>query len=160
MLHISRDPGLEHYSFFSWKLMEASMEAWKLPRKRWKLLWKPWKLPWKLPRFHGSDGNFRRSVGASIETFALPSPWKLPRKFPVEASVEVSMKISKVMFCRVCGFRVRVWESYKTSRSFGYGYGCVTELTEVPGGYKKCCTRTPGIVARGVQSLQIFRVRV
>ena len=39
----------------------------------------------------------------------------------------------KVMFCRVCGFRVRVWESYRTSRSFGYGYGSVTELTEVPG---------------------------
>ena len=42
-------------------------------------------------------------------------------------------QLSKVMFCRVCGFRVRVWESYRTSRSFGYGYGCVTELTEVPG---------------------------
>ena len=27
-----------------------------------------------------------------------------------------------------------------------------TELTEVPGGYKRCCTRTPGIVARGVQN--------
>ena len=39
----------------------------------------------------------------------------------------------KVMFCRVCGFRVRVWESYRTSRSFGYGYGSLTELTEVPG---------------------------
>ena len=37
------------------------------------------------------------------------------------------------MFCRICGFRVRVWESYRTSRSFGYGYGSVTELTEVPG---------------------------
>ena len=23
-----------------------------------------------------------------------------------------------------------------------------TELTQVPGGYKKCCTRTPGIVAQ------------
>ena len=39
---------------------------------------------------------------------------------------------SKVMFCRVCGFRVKVWESYRTSRSFGYGYGSVTELAEVP----------------------------
>ena len=37
------------------------------------------------------------------------------------------------MFCRVCGFRVRVWESYGTSRCFGYGYGRVTELTKVPG---------------------------
>ena len=35
-----------------------------------------------------------------------------------------------------------------------------TELTEVPGGYKKCCTRTPGIVERGVQNSQKFRVRV
>ena len=25
-----------------------------------------------------------------------------------------------------------------------------TELTEVPGGYERCFTRTPGIVARGV----------
>ena len=30
--------------------------------------------------------------------------------------------ISKVMFCRVCRFRVRVWESYRTSRVFGYSY--------------------------------------
>ena len=35
-----------------------------------------------------------------------------------------------------------------------------TELTEVPGGYNRCCTRTPGIVARGVQNSQKFRVRV
>ena len=39
----------------------------------------------------------------------------------------------KVMFCRICGFRVRVWESYGTSLSSGYGYGSATELTEVPG---------------------------
>ena len=31
-----------------------------------------------------------------------------------------------------------------------------TELTEVPGGYKKCCTSTPGTVARGVQNSQKF----
>ena len=47
----------------------------------------------------------------------------------------------EVTFCRVCGFRVRVWESYRTSRSFGYGYGSYTELREVSGGYKICCTR-------------------
>ena len=35
------------------------------------------------------------------------------------------------MFCRVCGW-VRVWESYRSSRYFGYGYGSVTEFTEVP----------------------------
>ena len=34
------------------------------------------------------------------------------------------------------------------------------ELTEVPSGYKTCCTRTPGIVATGVQNLQKFRLRV
>ena len=42
----------------------------------------------------------------------------------------------KVMFCRFYGFGVRVY--YRSSRSLGYGYGSVTELTEVPGGYKKC----------------------
>ena len=85
----------------------------------------------------------------------------------------VLVKSSKVMFCRVCGFRVRVWESYRTSRSFGHGYGSVTELTQVPGivarAYRshrssgriqKCCTRTPGIVARGLQNSHKFRVRV
>ena len=41
--------------------------------------------------------------------------------------------LHKVVFCRVCGFRVRVWGSYRTSRSFGYRYGSVTELPEVPG---------------------------
>ena len=43
--------------------------------------------------------------------------------------------ICKVMFCRDCGSRVRVlvWKSYRTSRSFGYGYESVTELPEVPG---------------------------
>ena len=30
-------------------------------------------------------------------------------------------------------FGVRVWEYYRTSRSLGYGYGSVTELTEVWG---------------------------
>ena len=35
-----------------------------------------------------------------------------------------------------------------------------TELTEVPGGYERWCTRTPGIVAQGVQNSQKFRVRV
>ena len=77
------------------------------------------------------------------------------------------------MFRRVCGFRVRVWESYRTSRMFrvrvwmcyrtqrSSGYcGTGVQNTEVPGGYKKCCTRTPGIVARGLQRSQKFRVRV
>ena len=43
------------------------------------------------------------------------------------------MQRSTLKFCRVCGFRVRVWGSYRTSRSFGYGYGSVTEVPEVPG---------------------------
>ena len=42
------------------------------------------------------------------------------------------MEISKVMFSRVCGFQLRVWESCRSPRSFGYGYGSATELTEVP----------------------------
>ena len=33
----------------------------------------------------------------------------------------------------VCGFRVRVWGDYSTSRSFGYGYESVTEHPKVPG---------------------------
>ena len=37
------------------------------------------------------------------------------------------------MFCRVCGVCVRVWESYRTSRRFGYGYESVPEVPEVPG---------------------------
>ena len=43
------------------------------------------------------------------------------------------MEKSKVVFCRVCGLRVRVWGSYRSSRSFGYGYGSDGELPEVPG---------------------------
>ena len=35
-----------------------------------------------------------------------------------------------------------------------------TELTEVPGGYERCCTHTPDIVSRGVQNSQKFRVGV
>ena len=39
----------------------------------------------------------------------------------------------KVVFRMVCVFRVRVWKSYKTHRSSGYGYDSLTELTEFPG---------------------------
>ena len=77
--------------------------------------------------------------------YLIPGTWKFSRLCSVR---------------RVCGFRVKVWESYRTSRSFGYGHGSVTELTEVPAGYKNCCTRTPGIVTHGVQNSQKFRVRV
>ena len=65
------------------------------------------------------------------------------------------------MVCRVCGFRVRVWESYRTSTSFGYGYGSVTKLTEVSGvaarAYK---TDVPGTGMNVLQNSQKFRVRV
>ena len=39
----------------------------------------------------------------------------------------------KVLFCRVCGFRVRVWWSWRTSRSWGYGYASVTKHTDFRG---------------------------
>ena len=35
-----------------------------------------------------------------------------------------------------------------------------TDLTEIPGGCKTQCTRTPGIVARVLQNSQKFRVRL
>ena len=42
--------------------------------------------------------------------------------------------------------RVRVWGSYRTSRSSGYGYGSRTKLPEVP-----------GIVAQAFSNSQKFR---
>ena len=48
------------------------------------------------------------------------------------------------MFGRVSGFRVRVWESHRTSRSFGYGYECPAELTEV------LCRVIPGVNTPGM----------
>ena len=95
-------------------------------------------------------------------------------------------QISKVMFCRVCGFRVRVWESYRTSRRFGYGYASVTQH-KIPGTvarsyithrssgrvqqmlypYPGCCgtgrtglTEIPGTGMNVLQNSQKFRVRV
>ena len=47
-------------------------------------------------------------------------------------------------------FRVRVWGSYRTYRSSGYGYGSVTYITH----------RSSGYCGTGVQSLQKIRVRV
>ena len=70
-------------------------------------------------------------------------------------------------------FRVPVWMSYRIYRGSGYGYKTLTELTEVQGivtrAYRthissgkvlKRCTGTPGILKRGVQNLQRFRVPV
>ena len=56
----------------------------------------------------------------------------LLKGFEIVARHLFLVAFSTVMFCRVCGFRVSAWDSYRTSRSFGYGYGSVTELTEVP----------------------------
>ena len=75
-------------------------------------------------------------------------------------------EICKVMFWRACGFRVRVWESNRelpevsgtgmevlqNFQKFRVLWHRHTELTEIPGGYKTCCIRTPGIVARVVQN--------
>ena len=56
------------------------------------------------------------------------------------------------MFCRVYGFRVKVSESYRTSRSFGYEHGSVAELTEVPGIVARAC-RTHRSFGRGQKML-------
>ena len=65
----------------------------------------------------------------------------------------------KVMFCRVRGFRVRVWELYRTCRSFGYGYGSVTELTAVPGIVARAYRnhRSSRYCGTGAQNSQKFR---
>ena len=60
-------------------------------------------------------------------------------------------------FPEVSGTGMEVLQNSRTFRVVWHGR---TERTEVPGGYTKCCTRTQGIVARGVQSSQRFRVRV
>ena len=133
-------------------------------------------IPWLVARFRdflklracatepGQDPHSHRGVHAGL----LRAPQPRARK-----ETAAGRKSFEVLFCGVCGFRVRVWGSYRNSSSFGDGYGAVTELTEVsgmvhgcteltevPGGCKKCCTRTPGILARGVQDSQKFRVRV
>ena len=53
--------------------------------------------------------------------------------YETEIFAENTASKNTLKFCRVCGFRVRVWGSYINSRSFGYGYGSVAELPEVPG---------------------------
>ena len=84
-------------------------------------------------------------------------------------------------------FGVRVWESYRTSRSFGYRYGSVIEFTEAPGNvarayrthrssgrvqkmlypYPGYCgtgrtelTEVPGTGIIVIQNSQKFRVRI
>ena len=88
------------------------------------------------------------------------------------------------MFCKVCGFRVRVWGAYRTPDVSGTGMEVLqksqkfrvlwnggTEPTKVPGGYKTCCTRTldtvmgrtkrteiPGAGMKALAEFQKFRV--
>ena len=40
--------------------------------------------------------------------------------------------------------RVRVWRSYRTSRSSGYGHGSLAEVPEVPGIGAQATSRTSG----------------
>ncbi|CAM9878092.1 unnamed protein product [Laminaria digitata] len=63
------------------------------------------------------------------------------------------------MFCRVCVFWVRVWDSYRTYRSSGYGYGSHTELTEVPGRYTNVVpvpVPAPGYFYKGIPVLRVL----
>ena len=81
-----------------------------------------------------------------------------------------------VVWCRVCVFRVRVWNSSRAYTSFGYGYGSLTELTKLAGRYEsywmslypspsphsgifKRAQPYPGYCATRVENLQKFRVR-
>ena len=57
----------------------------------------------------------------------------------------------------VSGTGLEVLQNFQKLRVLWHGR---TGLTEVPGGYERCCTRTPGVVARGVHNSQKFRVRV
>ena len=86
------------------------------------------------------------------------------------AGMEVSQNFQKL--------RVRVWKSYETRRSSGYGYGSLTELVEVPGRYtivlpvrvtvpRVLChgrTEVTDVTGTGmndlVQNMQKFRVRL
>ena len=58
---------------------------------------------------------------------------------------------------QVSGTGMKVLHNFQKFRVLWHGR---TKLAELPGGYKWCCTRTPGIVARGVHNSQKFRVRV
>ena len=127
-----------------WKLVKASMEIQGSFHCRWNR-----QLP-LLPRIAASTDTFCGSfheLPCTPTYFHLPSREKknfllLPQDFHEGPSTFVrptSVEASKVMFCRVCRFRVRVWESCRTSRSFGYGYASVRELTQVPGIVARAC---------------------
>ena len=57
---------------------------------------------------------------------------------------------SRTELSEVSGTGMKVLQNFQKFRVMWHGR---TELTEVPGGHKMCCTRTPGIVAWGVQNL-------
>ena len=57
----------------------------------------------------------------------------------------------------VSGTGMKVLHNLQKLRVLWHGR---TKLTEVLGRYERSCTRTPGIVERGVQNFQKFRVRV
>ena len=61
--------------------------------------------------------------------------------------------------CRVCEFRVRVWKSYRTSRSAGYCGTGVQNLQKFRTGMKMLYPY-PGCCVQDVQILQKFRARV
>ena len=52
-------------------------------------------------------------------------------------------------------FRVRVSGSYRTYKSSGYGYGSVTELTEVPGRCKSDVLVPRGFVERRTELTEV-----
>ena len=56
-------------------------------------------------------------------------------------------------------FRVRVQMPFRTSISSGYCGPGVQNSQQFQVGTKTCCTRTPGIVATGVQNFQKFWVQ-
>ena len=130
-------------------------------------------------RFHGSFDVPKASTEACPRHLPragrIHGTFHVPGESTEAASTEACMEkasteTSKVIFCRglwipVKGmgvlqnfekFRLRVLKSQKF-RALWHGR---TELTEVPVGYKKCCTRTPRNVARGVQDSNMFQVGV
>ena len=71
---------------------------------------------------------------------------KISSSYSVGNVDSCEIKDFKVMICRVCGFRVRVWKSFRTSRSRGYGYESVYGTS-----------RSSGYWSTGVQNSHKFR---
>ena len=73
------------------------------------------KLPRKLVH-----GTFHVPGESTAPSTCRENPRKLlPRKL---AWKKLPRKLPRLYSVGVCGFRLRVWESYRTSRSFGYVY--------------------------------------